>query len=198
MTERAHAAAGESVSDVFRRLARQPTRVFIGGWNWKAAATSSTVRATIFLVANLSAGPAAALRAMTAEFGLRVVTAGFYGALTESFRRVEPRRHAMAVVMVLLPLVAHALELLVHWTIGTPQLARSIALSASFTAVSTAFNLFAMQRGAFIVGDGRAGLADDLRRVPHLIAEFIAHALRLCPRRRRTGRPRRGLVSPRA
>jgi len=192
--------SGDSLDDVCRRLARHPAQTFIRGWNWKSAVTSSTVRAAIFLLANLSAGPVAALRAMGTEFALRAVTAGFYGALTESFRRVEPRRHAMLAAVILLPLVAHSLELLVHWASGTPRLARSIGLSASLTVVSTAFNLFAMQRGAFIVGDGRAGLIDDLRRVPRLVAEFLSLAARTVRRwrRRRIAPARRGLAPRRA
>lgn len=199
MTRReSETGCGDSLGDVFRRLAARPADTFVRGWNWKSAVTSSTLRAAIFLGANLSAGPEAAARAMAAEFALRVVTAGFYGALTESFRRVEPRRHAMLAVMILLPSVAHSLELLVHWANGTPRLARSIGLSASFTVASTVFNLFAMQRGAFIVGEGRAGLGDDLRRVPRLIAEFLCVAVHTVrrPRRRRVAPPG-GPLAPR-
>lgn len=68
--------------------------------------------------------------------------------------------------LMLLPAVSHGLELVVHWIRGTPELALSIAASVLLTCVSTAFNLFAMRRGIFVVGDGQRSIVDDLRRTP--------------------------------
>jgi hypothetical protein len=75
--------------------------------------------------------------------------------------------------MVLLPLVAHSVELGVHWLRGTPNLAASIGASIAFTAVSTAFNLFAMRRGALIIGSGSEPLWRDLARMPSLLTAFL-------------------------
>ena len=87
------------------------------------------------------------------EFLFRFATSGFYGALTQAFRRVEPARTGMIAAMVILPLLAHTLEFIVHWWRGTANLGLSITVSLCFTAVSTSFNLFAMRRGVLIVGD---------------------------------------------
>jgi hypothetical protein len=152
---------------------RQPTATLCHRWNWKAAVLSATTRAMLFFAANLAAGPGAAARALALEFAYRSVTAGFYGAMTESLSRATPAWLAGLTAMVLLPAVTHSIEFAVHYAGGTPRLTDSIAASIAFTACSTLFHLFAMRRGALIVGEGRDSLAGDLRRMPHLIAAFI-------------------------
>jgi hypothetical protein len=165
--------AAEHVSDVLIGLVRHPTRL-VRLWNWKSAVMSSWFRATIFFFANLSAGWGAAIAAMLTELSFRGVTAGFYGALTQSFCKAEPRWLATLTTMVLLPIATHVTEYFVHWLRGTARLERSIVLSVFFTVISTLFNLYAMRRGALIVGEGRHTLWQDLRRMPRLILAFIA------------------------
>jgi hypothetical protein len=155
-------------------IVRQPGQRLVRRWNWKSAVMSSLARGLLFFAANLSAGPGAAMAAFSTELVFRMATSGFYGALTQSFRSVEPAWHGMAAAMVLLPLVAHTLELSVHWWRGTAELATSIAASVAFTILSTAFNVFAMRRGALIVGGGSESLGRDLQRIPRLIVEFVA------------------------
>ncbi|MDP2317724.1 MAG: hypothetical protein Q8O42_00085 [Acidobacteriota bacterium] len=164
---------GLSVGGVLWLVARHPWRYVARRWNYKSAAMSSLFRATVFFAVNLSAGFAAAVGAMVAEFWLRFATAGFYGALTQAFRRAEPERAATLTAMVLLPLVGHGLELALHWSRGTPRLMESILASVILTAFSTAFNLFAMRRGALIIGDGSRSLLQDLIHMPALFAAFI-------------------------
>lgn len=62
------------------------------------------LRALVFLCANLAAGWRAATGAMLAEFVYRAITAGFYGALTQAFRKAEPAWAAGVAAMLLLPL----------------------------------------------------------------------------------------------
>lgn len=164
---------GLSVGRVLTLVVRHPWRYVARRWNYKSAAMSSLIRAALFFAVNLSAGIGAAVGAMGAEFAFRFVTAGFYGALTQAFRRAEPERAATLAVVVLLPLAGHALELALHWSRGTPRLAESIMASVALTALSTAFNLFAMRRGALIIGDGSRSLAQDLTRMPSLLASFL-------------------------
>lgn len=164
---------GLSASAVLWLIARHPWRYVARRWNYKSAAMSSLVRAALFFTVNLAAGFDAALAAMAVEFLFRFATAGFYGALTQAFRRVEPERTATLTAMVVLPFVGHSLELLVHWSRATPHLAESILASVALTALSTAFNLFAMRRGALIVGDGSRPLLHDLIEMPTLIASFV-------------------------
>lgn len=168
---------------VFRSLAAAPWTLLIRRWNWKAAMFSSLFRGSIFFTANLSAGWRAAVGALAAEFVLRAATSGFYGALTQAFRRVEPAHLAAVTVILLLPIVTHSLEFLVHWARGTPKLVASIAVSACFTCVSTLFNLYAMRRGTLVTGDGGSGLVDDMKRMPAVIAGFLMAGPKLIRRR---------------
>lgn len=142
-------------------------------WNYKSALLSAVTRSQLFFYANLSAGSAAAWAAGSTEFWFRLITAGFYGALTQAFRGVQPERTGMLAAMVVLPLVCHSAELLVHWVRGTEELMRSIAASMAFTAVSTAFNVFAMRRGALTVGTGSRSLVRDLQVIPRLAVAFV-------------------------
>jgi len=166
-------AGGLRVGQVIALLCRHPWRFVFSRWNYKSAVMSSSFRALLFLFKNLAAGPEAAVAAMSVEFVFRFATAGLYGALTQAFRHAEPARAATLAAMVLLPLMGHSLELAVHWLRGTPRLAASITASVVFTVLSTAFNLFAMRRGALIVGAGSRSLWHDLSRMPALLAAFL-------------------------
>lgn len=168
-----------TVGKVLRDLVRHPGRYLVSRWNWKSAVTSSLLRASIFFCTNLVAGLHAAIGAMLAELLFRSLTSGFYGAITEALASARPPWAAMTAAMVILPLVAHSLEFLVHWLRHTPELALSILTSIAFTVFSTAFNLFAMQRGALTVGDGSHSLQEDLTRIPALIVEFLLAGPRL-------------------
>src|SRR5215510_14695129 len=85
--EAVRSADSTTVGEVFRRLTRNPRRQLLQRWNWKSAFLSSLSRALIFFAANLGAGTRAAVGAMVLEFGYRAITAGFYGAITQSFRK---------------------------------------------------------------------------------------------------------------
>jgi len=169
---------GVSVGEVLLRFVREPGKYLVARWNWKSAVMSSLFRATIFFFANLTAGLPAALAALSTELIFRGITSGFYGALTEGFSDAEPPWAAALAAMVVLPLTCHSLELAVHWLRGTRNLAASITASVVFTALSTLFNLYAMKRGALIVGAGRGSLLEDLRRMPRLVLDFMLLAPR--------------------
>ena len=165
--------SGTSVPAILRRLISNPAEELLFRWNWKAAVMSSLLRAHIFLAANATAGWKKALGAACAEFLFRFITSGFYGSLTQAFRRAEPAWAGVVAVMILLPLVSHSMELAVHLLRGTPHLRTSIVASVVFTMWSTAFNWFAMRRGALLTGGSPTSLARDLVRVPALLAEFF-------------------------
>jgi hypothetical protein len=173
---------------VLQSLLQRPGDLLLRQWNWKSALLSSCLRSQIFLAANWRAGWDEALGAMMAEFLLRGATAGFYGALTQSFRAVEPAWQGVVTILLLLPVTAHGLELLVHWLRGTPNLGTSIAGSVCFTALSASFNWFAMRQGAFMVGRDAASLAADIRRLPELLGGFVVAGPRSLWRRWRTER----------
>ena len=171
-----------TVGAVFTNLIRHPGRTLVGRWHWKSAIASSLIRANIFLAANWSAGPKAAAGAMLAEFVYRFLAAGFYGALTQSFRSAEPPWAALLSVSLLLPGVSHSVELLIHWLRGTPNLRVSILASVCFTAITTVFNWYAMRRGVLLVGEGQRSFWDDLRRVPGLLTDMVRDAVRFTRR----------------
>jgi hypothetical protein len=162
-----------TVGKVLIGLIRRPVENLVRRWNWKSALMSAIFRGSLFFVTNLSAGLAAALSAMSIESAFYISTAGFYGAITEAFRKARPPWAAMLTVMVLQPVLNHSLEFTLHWLGGTEKLARSITASICFSLLSAVFNLFAMRRGALIVGEGRQSLITDLRQMPLIIFEFI-------------------------
>ncbi|MGH9679542.1 MAG: hypothetical protein ACRD4Y_06300, partial [Candidatus Acidiferrales bacterium] len=162
-----------TVGSILREIARHPARYLFTRWNWKSAVMSSLIRASIFFFTNLSAGWHAAIGAMLAELALRSLTSGFYGAITEALASARPVWAAITAAMVLLPLLAHSLELLVHWLRHTPNLVLSILSSLAFTAISTAFNFYAMRRGALLVGYGSRPIGEDLILIPGLILDFL-------------------------
>jgi len=167
-----------TVAAVFRELARRPWQMVGRRWNHKAALLSALVRAAIFFATNTTAGLDAARAAALTEMMLRLATSGFYGALTQAFRRVEPAWTGTLAAVVVLPCLAHSLELVVHVLAGTPSLGVSIGASVAFTMLSTTFNLFAMRHGTFIVGEGSASLGADLLALPRLLGLFVRDAAR--------------------
>lgn len=162
-----------TISAVFLELGRDPKEMLFRRWNWKSAIYSSLCRATIFFAVNLSAGLGEAFGAMTAEFLYRAFSAGFYGAMTQAFRRVEPRWHGALAATALVIGVSHTAELAIHWIRGTPNLWMSILASLCFTGVSTLFNLHAMRQGVFVTGRDGLSVWADFRRLPSVLASLL-------------------------
>lgn len=157
------------VPAVLRNLVGSPWRNLILRWNSKVALLSSIFRANIFFAASLTAGWKAAGAAMTSEFVFRACTSGFYGVITQGLGEADPAWAAGLTVMFLVPLISHSLEFLVHFLRGTPNLLASIIASASFTAISTLVNWYAMRHGTFTVGEGQPSLLEDLRRLSGML-----------------------------
>src|ERR1700675_509501 len=162
-----------TLAAVLLGIVRHPVQQLIRRWNWKSALLSSLLRATIFFFTNLVAGWHAAVGAMLADLVFLSATSGFYGAITESFSLARPVWAATAAAMLALPLVAHSLEFLVHWLRGTPKLGLSIGTSVIFTALSTAFNLYAMRRGVLVTSKNSKSLRHDLGQIPPLLLAFV-------------------------
>jgi hypothetical protein len=183
-----------TVRQAFVLLAREPQKYLWQRWNWKSAALSSLLRASLFFATNLAAGMPAAIAAMKTELVFRGITSGFYGALTEAFREAQPPWTAALTVMLLLPVVNHSIELLVHWMRGTQKLLPSMVASVILTAFSTLFNFYVMRRGVLIVGAGRHSLGQDLLKLPRLVVDFVTWIPRQVIRRaaRKSGSGRVG------
>jgi hypothetical protein len=162
-----------SVPEALADLIFNPCRRLLLRWNWKTALLSACARGTIFFIANIGAGLAPAIGAMWIEAALFATLAGFYGALAQAFRHARPAWAATMTVMILAPAFNHTLEYLLHYASGTKRIAAGVAASISLSILSAVFNLFAMRRGVLIVGDERASLIDDLRRMPRLVFDFV-------------------------
>jgi hypothetical protein len=148
-------------------------------WNWKGAILGAVFRGALFLVVNLSAGPAAALAAMGTQAGFRLTVGGFVSGMIERLCATRPQWLGTTLAFTIVPLFVHGVELLVHAGAGTPKLALGEIVSVSVTLLSTGFQLFAMRRGTLIAGAGRKSLMEDLAVLPRLIADFITSILRI-------------------
>ena len=162
-----------TIGSVLNELRTAPGELLVRRWNWKSALYSSVCRSALFFAVNLGAGMREAAGAMSAEFVYRAATAGFYGALTQAFRKVEPRWHGAVVATGMLIVVSHTIELAIHWLRGTPNLWGSIGASLAFTAASTLFNLHAMRQGALVTGAEGKTMAADLRMLPSIVASIF-------------------------
>lgn len=163
-----------SVAGVLRDLRDRPYEYLIRRWHWKASLFSSLIRGSIFFAANASAGFAAASGAAQAEFLYRLIASGFYGSLTQAFRRAHPAWLANLTAVILLPILQHSVELTIHWLRGTPNLNASMGSSILFTIFSTLFNLYSMRRGSLVVGQGAQPIWRDIRNFPHLLWGFLS------------------------
>jgi hypothetical protein len=169
---------GPSVFDCAADVWRDPQGILVARWNWKSAIFSSLMRGGIFFTATASAGLSAALGAMYTELAYRSITAGFYGALTQNFRRAEPRWQASIAAGLGIPVFSHAIEFAIHSLRGTPNLRANILASICFTAVSTLFNLHAMREGILVVGENAGSVSDDIRALPRAIFTFFISPFR--------------------
>ena len=168
-----NAGNSPSVIDCAADVLRDPQTVLIARWNWKSAIFSSLMRGGIFFSVTLNHGVNAALGAMYTEFAYRSITAGFYGALMQNFRRAEPRWQASIAAGVGIPTFSHAIEFAIHSLRGTPNLRANILASVCFTVISTLFNLHAMREGVLVVGESGESIASDMRSLPKTIFTFV-------------------------
>lgn len=143
-------------------------------WNWKSAITSAILRGGIFFSTNLAAGRAAAVAALPTDLSYRVVLSGVVGSTTQALRICEAAWAAALTASVALPVLAHLVEITVHFLRGTPRLATSVGVSIGFTIVSTLFNLYVMRHGVLVVGKDSKPLTEDLAAILRLIGGFLA------------------------
>ncbi len=148
-------------------------------WNWKCALLSTAIRGVLFFATNLPAGLHAAELALATDITFRALLAGTFGALIQALATWRRRRLATAITMIAIPVASHGVEWLVHWRAGTALLTLSVVASVSLTLVTTAFDLFAMRRHTLVTGAGGESFWQDLRRLPVLIASFLAAPVRL-------------------
>ncbi len=155
------------------RVASYPVRY----WNWKAASLQIAIRATLYFIVaarHLHTGSyQAGLHAAMVEAAYVCVTAGFYAALQQGAMRVEPRWLANLVIIAGVPMLAQAIDTLLQHAAGTPNL-KAVSFTMAFCGLlSAAFHLHLMRNGAMLVGKDEGSFANDLRRIPSLVASFV-------------------------
>src|SRR5262249_52906579 len=96
-----------------------------------------------------------------------------------SLKDARPEWLVLLFLMLVVPSVFQAIEFFVHWLHGTPHLLPAEIVSLIFAAVSSLFNLYAMRRGALLVGGEGKPFGSDLRRLPKLLMEFLLALPRL-------------------
>jgi|SRR5438034_5156326 len=170
--------------DIFRYVVRHPLDSMIYRWNWKAAALSAILRASIYLGTYilLKRGMAEAIGVTLSLSVFRFLFGGVNGAIIQAFRRVHPAWHALLTVPIVLAAFSHVIEFVVltiyDAILGTHGKTKAILASVVVSIISAIFNLFAMRRGALIVRDeSRQSFGRDLIRMPWLIFEFISFPL---------------------
>jgi len=182
--EQAMPSLGAALGD----LMRHPFDALVAGFNWKTAAVSAILRATMFFCTNRRSGHELALRATLVEAIYAICSMGLFGAVTERIRNARPAWLTGIVVWIAIPATMLTVQFFVHRACGTPQLKTSMIASFCFAAMGTGFSWFAMRRGALLVGDPSVGaerrtFASDMRTVPALVWEFVAAGPRALLRR---------------
>ena len=134
---------------------------------------SALYRAPIFFFTSLRAGWQLALSAMFAETAFRAITSGFYGAVTQALRRLEPAWLAIVIVLVLAPAAVQLMEYAVHVVSGTPNLKTGILVSSALTGIASLFNWYAMRHGTMLTGREAQPFWSDLKRLPGILVGFL-------------------------
>lgn len=177
-----------TVADVFNNLLHHPLQL-LTRWNWKAVVMAMIVRGSIyFTIYRASENTLVTLTAVGLDiFVVRFLTTGMAGALVQSFRKATPVWLANLIVSIMLPALVHTVEFFTHYlhesyfsdllAASTDGVARkrAFAISVLFSIISVLFNLYAMRKGALLVGAGEEtqSLKADLKQMPRLVVEFV-------------------------
>jgi hypothetical protein len=170
-----HASNAPHFSVIAFGILRRPQQLLLL-WNWKNALLSLILRGPIFFFASVRQGPLSALAALFTESVFCVLSAGFYGAVVQTFKDAQPQWVTAIFLTVVMPVIFQVLEYLLHWFRGTPHLRVAAIVSLVVSAISALFNWYAMRRGTLLVGREGSGFGGDLRRLPRLFFGFLAAA----------------------
>ena len=155
-------------------LSQPPLRAqVLACWNWKCALLSATARSIVYLAALARTGSHKRLSIVLVEIAYVTLTAGIYAGLQQRALGLRSRLLGNFTIAVGVPALSQILDWLAHRAVGAPVPLRAMIAVSIFTLVSALFHLFVMRRGVFLSGHGRT-LADDFRRIPRLVAGFVA------------------------
>jgi hypothetical protein len=173
-----HCASDEKLSHALTAIVARPLPVLFESWNWKSASVSAIIRGCIFLTTNLRAGGHSALRAMTAESLFAIFAAGVMGGVTQRLRNTRPIAATALIIWLILPACMVSAEAALHLAIHTPHMKAGLISSFVMAAFSSGFSWYAQRRGVLLAGQEQAPAAQDLRRIPSLILDFVLAAPR--------------------
>lgn len=142
-------------------------------WNWKCALLSAFARSTVYLAALARTGWRGGFSIVLVEIAYVTLTAGIYAAMQQRALDFRSRLLGNATVVLVVPLLAQALDWLAHRAVGAAVPGKATLAVCVFATVSALFHLFVMRRGVFLTGHVGRSLIDDFRLMPRLAAGFI-------------------------
>lgn len=140
---------------------------------------SATARSAVYLVAMMRAGHDGAglgsgLSVILVEMAYAILTSGLYAGLQQRALSIRSRLMGNLAVVVGVPGLAQILDWVTHRAVGAPAPGRATLAVCVFAGISALFHLHVMRRGAFLTGDRGRSLVEDFRRMPGLVAGFVA------------------------
>ena len=142
-------------------------------WNWKCALLGATVRSLVYLAAMVHARRADMGAVVLVEMVYVTLTAGVFAALQQRSLGIRSRFLGDMIVVVGVPGLAQILDWTAHRVMHAVAPGRAILIVCLYTVISALFHLYFMRNGVFLTGCGRS-LADDVRRIPRLVAGFVS------------------------
>ena len=146
-------------------IVKNPWRVFVIQWNWKAALLSAGIRGSLFCVAVVPHG-AGAVRGAWIEIAFRIALGGCWGSAMQALRRARPAWLAGLLIALVLPAAAHLLEFALLKAGGATHIKTGMMVSVAFSMGSLLVNFALMRQGLLITGEGARSLATDFRQLP--------------------------------
>lgn len=132
------------------------------------------IRSFVYLLTTMKHGWHSELHAIAAEMFYVALTAGIYAALQQGALDVRPRWLSNLLIVLAVPVLSQTVEYTVHAAAGTPNLKTATISILSFGLISAMFHLHVMRKGAMLVGSKSRPFSDDLKRMPALVASFLA------------------------
>ena len=142
-------------------------------WHWKCALLSAAVRSMVYLAAMVRGRSHGRFSIVLVEMAYVTLTAGLYAAMQQRALGLRSRLLGNVAAALAVPALAQALDVLAHRALGAAVPARATIAVCVFAAISALFHLHVMRSGVFLTGERGHSLAEDFRRIPRLLAEFI-------------------------
>jgi len=140
---------------------------------------SATARSAVYLMAMMraghdGAGVSSGLAVVLVEMAYVILTAGLYAGLQQRALSIRSRLAGNLAVVVGVPGLAQILDWVTHRAVGASAPGRATLAVCVFAGISALFHLHVMRSGAFLTGGRGRSLLDDFRRMPRLVAGFVA------------------------